>query len=200
MLTRVITDIVWHCSASANGGMATAWNINEWHRQRNFRRKQSYRERLNFQFDSIGYHGVIHPNGFYQSGRHFDEWGAHVKGSNAHSIGFCAIGTSAFTREAWLTMRSVTIGLVGYLADQMGQYDQVSTPAEAREMANRIGVRIQGHRDYSPDLNGDGIIERDEWFKTCPGFDVATWLAGDMEPLNGHIWTEPDRGAHRARA
>ena len=31
---------------------------------------------------------------------------------------------------------------------------------------------ICGHRDFSPDLNGDGIIEPWEWMKACPCFDA----------------------------
>jgi hypothetical protein len=38
-----------------------------------------------------------------------------------------------------------------------------------------------GHRDLSPDLDGNGHIEPDEWMKQCPGFDVLMdyW---DLEP------------------
>jgi N-acetylmuramoyl-L-alanine amidase len=36
--------------------------------------------------------------------------------------------------------------------------------------------RIVGHRDLSPDLNHDGVIESREWIKQCPSFDVAAWL------------------------
>lgn len=35
---------------------------------------------------------------------------------------------------------------------------------------------ICGHRDFSPDLDGDGIIEPHEWVKLCPCFDVKKWL------------------------
>jgi N-acetylmuramoyl-L-alanine amidase len=35
---------------------------------------------------------------------------------------------------------------------------------------------ILGHRDLSPDKNGDGVIERSEWVKHCPSFDVREWL------------------------
>jgi hypothetical protein len=37
-----------------------------------------------------------------------------------------------------------------------------------------------GHRDLSPDGDGDGKIEKHEWLKSCPGFDVKHWckLAG----------------------
>ena len=30
----------------------------------------------------------------------------------------------------------------------------------------------QGHRDLSPDLNGNGEIEPEEWIKACPCFEV----------------------------
>lgn len=33
---------------------------------------------------------------------------------------------------------------------------------------------IQGHRDFSPDLNGDGEIDSSEWIKYCPCFDAKT--------------------------
>jgi N-acetyl-anhydromuramyl-L-alanine amidase AmpD len=37
-------------------------------------------------------------------------------------------------------------------------------------------ARILGHRDLSPDLNGDGKITPDEFIKACPSFDVSAWL------------------------
>ncbi len=37
-------------------------------------------------------------------------------------------------------------------------------------------AEILGHRDFSPDKNGDGIIEPPEWIKSCPSFDVKEWL------------------------
>ena len=38
------------------------------------------------------------------------------------------------------------------------------------------GIIIRGHRDWSPDLDGDGKVEPSEWKKACPSFDVAAWL------------------------
>ncbi len=35
---------------------------------------------------------------------------------------------------------------------------------------------ILGHRDFSPDKDGDGLIEYNEWIKACPCFDVKEWL------------------------
>lgn len=37
-------------------------------------------------------------------------------------------------------------------------------------------TRVTGHRDLSPDLDGDGVVEPEEWTKACPCFDVATDL------------------------
>ena len=37
-------------------------------------------------------------------------------------------------------------------------------------------LRICGHRDLSPDLNGDGRIGPEEWTKQCPCFDVGREL------------------------
>jgi len=31
---------------------------------------------------------------------------------------------------------------------------------------------IVGHRDLSPDKDGDGIVERHEWLKLCPCFSA----------------------------
>ncbi len=49
-------------------------------------------------------------------------------------------------------------------------------------LAKYPGVPVVGHRDLSPDLNGDGTVEPSEWTKTCPGFTVADWLAAGMKP------------------
>jgi N-acetylmuramoyl-L-alanine amidase len=33
---------------------------------------------------------------------------------------------------------------------------------------------IWGHRDFSPDLNKNGTIEKNEYIKLCPCFDAKT--------------------------
>ena len=59
-------------------------------------------------------------------------------------------------------------------------------PADTRTLAQREtlntflrelhqlypNAKIVGHRDLSPDLNGDGIIQPGEWTKMCPCYDV----------------------------
>ena len=109
----------------------------------------------------IGYHFVIEIDGKIVDGRPLERIGAHVQGSNAKSIGICMIGTKMYTLAQWVALG----GLVGRLH------------------ADYPGARIQGHRDFSPDLDGDGIIERNEWVKDCPNFDVIPWFAGGMQPI-----------------
>lgn len=68
--------------------------------------------------------------------------------------------------------------------DRSGRPRDTRTQAQKRSMAEYVRdfhrrfpwVRIVGHRDLSPDLNCNGIIEPSEWTKACPSFDVAAWL------------------------
>lgn len=109
----------------------------------------------------IGYHYVIEVSGACRTGRLEHEIGAHVAGSNASSIGVCMIGTDKFTLEQWESLQSLITSL------------QLHYPE----------AEIVGHRDFSPDKDGDGIIEEWEWLKTCPGFDVRTWMLAGKNPL-----------------
>ena len=78
---------------------------------------------------------------------------------NAHSIGICyeggldCRGRPADTRTP--AQRATLRQLVGQLQEKFS------------------GCRVCGHRDLSPDLNGNGEIEPEEWIKQCPCFDVA---------------------------
>lgn len=162
---RAINLIVIHCSASPNGRWVTAADIDVWHQQRGFHRDLEARKRYNPSLAAIGYHFVITTSGATVSGRSMDEIGAHVAGYNQKSLGICLIGTDRFTAAQW-------IGLAETLASLRKKYPQ---------------ARVCGHRDLSPDKNGDGKIAPFEWLKTCPGFDVSTWLRGDMQPLADHL-------------
>jgi len=166
-----IDKIVIHCAASANGRAlgneqhSAAQVIDGWHKARGFERRAYNISKFNGGLHHIGYHYVIDTDGNTEPGRHELEMGAHVKGHNAHSIGICMVGTDQFTASQWTALAALM-----------------------RELKERYPqARICGHRDLSPDINGDGTIEPNEWLKTCPGFTVADWLAGDMAPLAGHI-------------
>lgn len=149
---RKIDTLIIHCSATKCGADFSAADIDRWHRQRGFRK--------------IGYHYVIRLDGTVEAGRPLEEVGAHCKGRNAHSIGICYIG-----------------GL-----DGQGHPADTRTDAQIRAMRELV-LRLRsfypvgeviGHRDTSPDCNGNGMIEPREYIKACPCFDVGAWLRSGM--------------------
>lgn len=169
-MNRNITLIVIHCSASPNedslfrgslgqpGFTTPIKTIDDWHAARGFQRDEQARRFFNPDLVAIGYHYVIYRNGVTVTGRRELEMGAHVKGFNQKSLGLCLIGTDQFTPEQWQTLRDLVTLLQKRYPD----------------------ARIVGHRDLSPDRNGNGVVEPGEWTKTCPGFSVAEWLGSGM--------------------
>ena len=108
----------------------------------------------------IGYHFVVEVDGSVKVGRPVEQVGAHVEGNNAKTIGICMIGTARFAPAQWKALRDLVSSL------------QKEFPATS----------VWGHRDYSPDKNGDGVIDSWEWFKLCPGFAVDAWRLSGMDP------------------
>ncbi len=173
MRMRPINLIVTHCSASPNGdtlfrgkagdvGFQTPVQIiDEWHAKRGFQRSSAARVRYNPSLRAIGYHYVIYRNGAISTGRDVTEIGAHVTGYNQKSLGVCLVGTDRYTPAQWASLAD----LVGALRKRYPE------------------SRVTGHRDLSPDQNANGIVEKFEWLKTCPGFDVAAWIEGGMNPV-----------------
>lgn len=142
---RKIDLIVIHCSATREDCIFTEQALDACHRSRGF--------------DGIGYHFYIRRNGDIKTTRPIEKMGAHVKGWNQYSIGVCyeggldCNGLPKDTRTQW-QKHSLRV-LIKVL--------QLDYPA----------CRVCGHRDLSPDLNGDGIIEPEEWTKLCPCFEVS---------------------------
>ncbi len=161
---RPVDLIVIHCSASPNGAHVTSEQIDAWHQARGLHRDPAQIGFNEPKLKHIGYHYVIGVQGVCRMGRAEREIGAHVFGFNRKSIGICMVGTDRYTRSQWDTLKGLVTGV----------------------LQRHPGARVAGHRDLSPDVNGDGLVQRWEWLKTCPGFDVATWLAGGMAPLAEH--------------
>lgn len=136
--------IVIHCSATKEGDSLPPSVLEQEHRRRGFK--------------GCGYHFYITRNGRVFSMRPTTEAGAHVKGYNHCSIGVCyeggldAEGNPADTRT--LRQRRAIVALIDMLRKEF-----------------RI-ERITGHRNLSPDLDGDGVVEPNEWVKMCPCFDA----------------------------
>lgn len=164
-MPRTIDTLVIHCSATPNGRRVTCDEIDRWHGQRGFRRDPKligWNEPL---LKHIGYHYVVYAEGIVRIGRGEQEFGAHAAGHNGKSIGICMVGTDRFGAPQWVSLRQLVEGL-------LQRYPK---------------ARVVGHRDLSPDRDGDGVVEKHEWLKTCPGFDVAAWLRGGMDPLAEHL-------------
>lgn len=142
---RVITDIVVHCTASAYGSDLSAADIRRTHIK-------------DKGFADIGYHYVVRLDGKIEPGRDVDKIGAHVRDYNSHSIGVVYVG-----------------GL-----DKDGKAKDTRTELQKNALLNLLldlrklypKAKISGHRDFSPDKNGDGIISPCEWIKSCPCFDA----------------------------
>lgn len=78
---RTITEIIVHCSATAEGKDFTVDNIRQWHKAQGW--------------SDIGYHWVIYRDGSINKGRDESIIGAHCTGLNSKSIGICYIGGCA---------------------------------------------------------------------------------------------------------
>jgi N-acetyl-anhydromuramyl-L-alanine amidase AmpD len=157
--SRHIDLIVIHCTATTNKKPVELESIRQEHLRRGF--------------SDIGYHYVIEPNGSVLVGRPESVAGAHAAGYNAHSIGISLVGglggpdkrnPGAYTLNQWDSLRNLVLAL----------------------LERYPGSRVCGHRDLSPDLDGDGEIEPNEWIKFCPCFDVSDWFV-DMVPVSEHV-------------
>jgi N-acetyl-anhydromuramyl-L-alanine amidase AmpD len=162
---RVVSLIVLHCAATPNGRHVTVYDVDTWHAARGFARRAAAVERFNPNLRHIGYHYLVDLLGQVYTGRAETEIGAHVSGSNANSLAVCMVGTSRFNRQQWAALAQLVAAL----------------------RQRYPGARVVGHRDLSPDLNGDGIVQPQEWLKTCPGFDVSRWVRAGMTALPEHL-------------
>ena len=147
-----IDAIVVHCSATRAGQDIGKSEINRMHVERGF--------------NCIGYNYVVRIDGTVETGRSLTIDGAHCSSKgfsgvsyNKHSIGICYVG-----------------GL-----DKSGKAADTRTDAQKKALRELIAKLVKeypdikeilGHRDTSPDLDGDGIVEPNEWIKMCPCFDV----------------------------
>ena len=152
MKKQNIDAIVIHCTATRAGQDVHASDIDKWHKERGF--------------SCIGYNYVIRLDGTIEQGRPLTMDGAHCntagmsgKTYNKHSIGIVYVGgldrdgNPADTRT--VAQKAALVDLVYRLLDEYPTIKEVI-----------------GHRDASPDKNGNGKIERNEWIKQCPCFDA----------------------------
>lgn len=105
-----------------------------------------------------GYHYLILPDGKIHQMLSVENVSNGVKGWNSKLINIAYIG-----------------GI-----DEKGKPIDNRTEAQKKSMESLLKLLrksypdaiIQGHRDFSPDLNHDGKITSNEWIKVCPCFDA----------------------------
>lgn len=105
-----------------------------------------------------GYHYVVSPDGKITQLLDEDKVSNGVKSFNSVSINVAYIG-----------------GI-----DATGKPVDNRTPAQKSSLLSLMKLLhrkypaavIQGHRDFSPDLNKDGKITPNEWMKVCPCFNA----------------------------
>lgn len=140
---REIKEIHIHCTATKEGKSVTVEQIRRWHQARGW--------------SDIGYHFLVQHQD-YKTGRPIEKMPASAKGHNKHAIAVAYAG-----------------GL-----DENGKPKDTRTPRQKELLFKLLTLlkkqhpkaKIVGHRDLSPDKNGDGEITSDEWLKSCPCFNA----------------------------
>lgn len=109
-----------------------------------------------------GYHFIIPAEGPYVQLLDLDKVANGVQGYNSVSKHICYIGGVGPRRE-----------IIDNRTESQKEHQRFLTEMLSDKYPSAI---IQGHRDFSPDKNRNGIIEPHEWMKSCPSFSVAEWL------------------------
>ncbi len=106
----------------------------------------------------VGYHFIIDENGVETQLESIENLTNGVKNHNADSVHVCYIG-----------------GI------EDGKPKDTRTLAQKQKLRLRVNAlkamfphaKVYGHRDLSPDKDGDGLVEQKEWVKVCPCFDAV---------------------------
>ena len=145
MEIRNVTDIIVHCSATPEGRNVQLKDIDRMHKERGF--------------NKVGYHFIVLLDGTIEIGRNLTEQGAHVSGHNENTIGVCYIGgMDENNKKAKDTRTNHQKVSLFYLLNVLKKITK--------------NAKISGHRDFSKDLNKDGVITPNEYMKECPCFDA----------------------------
>ena len=141
---RKIDLIVIHCSATRENTDYSPEQLESDHKARGFLR--------------AGYNFYIRKSGEVVNLRPLEQIPAHARGHNKHSIGICYEGG---------------LDCHGVPKDTRTEWQRHSLRVLVRTLKmDYPEARVVGHRDLSPDVNGNGEVEPMEWTKECPCFEV----------------------------
>lgn len=147
---RRIDQIVIHCTATPEGQDKTVQQIRK--------------EHIAQGWSDIGYHYVVYRDGTVHLGRDVDVSGSHVSGHNSYTIGVVYVGGLENKPLSYNNLKAKDTrtaaqkdALLSLLVDLRRIYPKAV---------------ILGHRDFSPDKNGNGEVDPWERIKECPSFDA----------------------------
>lgn len=107
---------------------------------------------------SPGYHVIVEPDGTAHELLPIEQPSNGVKGFNSVSIHISYIGG---------------VDLIGKPVDNRTQSQKETILRYLKKWKKQFpNAKIQGHRDFSPDKNGNGRIDPWERIKECPCFDA----------------------------
>ncbi len=153
MKLRTRTDaIVLHCTATAEFQPWDVEGIDRMHRARH-----------DMDGLGIGYAFLITLDGKVHEGRKpVNAKGCHVRYFNETTIGVSYVGglRKGDLKPTDTRNPAQVAGMIDICEHLLSMYP------------NAV---ILGHRDLSPDKDGDGVIEEFEWMKQCPCFNAGPW-------------------------
>ena len=153
-VTRDITEVVVHWSATFLDQDIGAEEIHEWHTQRGF--------------SGCGYHYVIRRDGRIQRGRPISKRGSHAKDNkhNSFSVGICFVG--GYNCLSGTPNRDRYVGSESINEEQMKTFDQF----------------MKSFYDVFPGSQAWGHVDTDNKGKQDPGFDVPQYVFNKFGKVN----------------
>lgn len=110
-------------------------------------------------WNNNGYHIVVDAKGISHYITPLDKIANGVAGHNSDSIHISYMGGVAKVKGKLVTVDNRTDAQKATLIKELTTLKKLHPAA-----------MILGHRDLSPDLNKNGVIEPNEWLKQCPCF------------------------------
>lgn len=164
---RFIKYIIIHCTATSQ--KATLESIKDyWHKT--------------LGWNIGGYHYLIFPNGKIEKLYPLSMVTNGVKGFNSNSVHISYVGGVDNNLKAvdnrTPSQKESILKILGEVYKELREYQDVNN------------ILIRGHRDFSPDKNGNGIIDPWERIKECPCFEALDeygWLQGTEAINKGKI-------------
>jgi N-acetyl-anhydromuramyl-L-alanine amidase AmpD len=154
---RTITRIFVHCTASWQN-TTTVESLKAEFRQKGWK--------------APGYHWVIFPNGKVEQMLAEDLVANGVKDYNAHSIHVAWVGGIQYREyQDGGVIRQDRTKMVS--ADNRTKQQKLALFDLLTKLKLKYrSAQIMGHRDISPDLNHNGVVDPWERIKDCPCFDA----------------------------